>query len=397
MSWEAGGEHFRVIAPSLQGTVVRDLLNRYPFEAIPFVKHLVERQEGLFEEVLEDLAENPHLEAARLLESEYHRTDNKALRKRIKKLNHKRHSRGWPVCEPEDISSSRAVWSPPVPPQPVGALSISESPGSRMAWVIRNNVPKGMLVFCGLIYDQGGLMRFLLMDVTQGEAEKYRASLFDSEETLVAETDAGYCAHLIEEAYRQAPPRSPEEGNAFKKYRPFLRELIPSGPPPHPICELSANTDDVDAGPPTQEETATLLEHRLLAFWQIEPSWLRPYLEQYEEMLGSRIIVHPLQKKERIDGFFRETARAILSDPVRRDLWLRRVEDAAWVLHQTGAQKEAKLLGRIGRYLKDQQHGDGDIPFFAEMVRKTLEGEFKEKKTEEREQPSLIVKPHRQT
>jgi hypothetical protein len=240
-----------------------------------------------------------------------------------------------------------------------------------------------------------GLIKFFLLDMSSREAEKYRESLYENKELMVVETDPGYCAWLIDDAYKKRPPQDTQEVEIYKGYRTLLREVIGAEEPVAPVCRVfpSQEGETVD-GDPLGESTG-LLKHPLLKNWQIDPAGLLPQVEKLQEIEESRIIVHPMQKKERIESFHQEVTREILSDPEYRNLWKRRIEDAAWVLYQQGQGSESKRMVEVSRYLADPMRDGSAIGLFVELVKKTMEDLLNRKKTEEKEKPSLIIKPPR--
>ena len=220
----------------LQGAVAVELLERDPDRAIPFLERALEEKEPLWEEVLVPLAETPHKGAAALIRNGYRRTDDKPLRKKMKKLNHKRRARGMPTFPLEGDEDRRVIWAPPTPVRPTGLLSITDSPDSRMVWVLRQNIRRGMLVFTGWLHDRQGMRNFLALELSRTEAEKYRESVLQNPDLPVVEADPGYCAYLLDEAYKRG---APVEGaaEAYRNVRMLLKELLPPGGevPSHPI------------------------------------------------------------------------------------------------------------------------------------------------------------------
>jgi hypothetical protein len=94
-----------------------------------------------------------------------------------------------------------------------------------------------------------------------------------------------------------------------------------------------------------------------------------------------------------MEALFREIAGEILSDPAYRTSWRRRLEDAGWVFHKKNLEGQARRLAQMSRYLEDPEKDASRISFFVELVRRGMEGRLQEKKTEEKQTPSLIVKP----
>jgi hypothetical protein len=292
----------------------------------------------------------------------------------------------------ESEETEDAVWKPPVPPEPMGLHSMPEPAGSRMVWLIRPNVRKGMLVFGGWVDERRGLMKFFVMDPSTRELEKYKSSLLDNPEFTVVESEPGHCAWQLEEAYRKGVPQDPEEAEAYKAVRPLLKEVVPSEEPRAPVYAAFPDEPEEPLADPLGE-SAQLLNERLLGGWVMDEERLQPHLDKLEEIERSRIIVHPMQKKERMEAFYRETAQEILSDPACRTSWKRRLEDAAWVFHKKGLEGQARRLAQISRYLEDREKDGSRIALFVELVRRGLEERLQARKTEEEKQPSLIVKP----
>jgi len=383
---------FRGLSPLFQGVVLRELLRRPPENVFRFLECVLAGQHDLWEEILEALEEAPHEEAGRLLQAGHGMAD-KALRKKIRRVHHRRNVRGLPVYPLEREETGGAVWRPPVPPRPEGLLSIPDPGGARMVWVIRPNVRKGMLVFGGWVDDQRGLMKFFVMDPSRKELEKYRASLLENPDFTVVDCDAGFCASLLDEAYQKGPLVDSEEAEAFKAIRPMLKEVVPAEKPAAPVYRVFSDEPEKAVVDDPLGESATLLNETLLSAWAIEPQRIQPHVERLEEISESRIIVHPMQKKERMDALFREIAGEILSDPAYRTSWRRRLEDAAWVFHKKNFEVQARRLAHMSRYLGDPEKDASRVSFFTELVRRGMEGKLEEKKTEEKQRPSLIVKP----
>jgi hypothetical protein len=250
-----------------------------------------------------------------------------------------------------------------------------------------------MLVFGGYVDDQRGLVKFFVMDPSRKESEAYKNSLLENPELPVVESDAGFCAWLLDEAYQKGKPVETEEAEAYKALRPMLKEVVPPDKPEAPVYAVFADASEEAVVEDPLGESARLLDEKLLSSWGFEAERIKPHLDKLEEISDSRIIVHPMQKKERIDTLFRETAREILSDPAYRTSWRRRLEDAAWVFYQKGLEGQARRLVHMSRYLEDPEKDSSRIAFFVELVRRGLEGTLEEKKTEEKQRPSLIVKP----
>ncbi len=380
------------LSPPFRGAVLRELVARPPERGFLLLERVLIGRDALWEEVLAGLEEAPHEGAGSLLRAGY-AVAGKPLRKKIRRVHHRRNVRGLPALPLDAEEEEEAVWKPPVPPRPEGLLSIPDPAGARTVWVIRPNVRKGMLVFGGWVEEQRGLLKFFVMDASRKELDRYKESLLESKEFTVVECDPGFCASILDDAYRRGAPLDPEEAEAFTAVRPVLKEVIPTERPAAPAYAVYPEAPEEAELRRSLEESAALLKEPMLAAWAIEPVRIQPYLEKLEAVSESRIILHPMQKKERMDALFREVAGDILSDADYRRSWLRRLEDAAWVFHKKGLQGQAGRLVHLCRYLGDTGRDASRVSFFVELVRTGMEGILQEKQTEEKGKPSLIIKP----
>jgi hypothetical protein len=231
------------------------------------------------------------------------------------------------------------------------------------------------------------------MDPSRKELDQYKTSLLENQEFTVVECDPGFCASLLDEAYQKGPPADSEEAEAFKAVRPLLKEVVPAEKPTAPVYTVFRDVLEEALAGDLLGESATLLNESLLSAWVIEPQRIQAHMEKLEEISTSRIIVHPMQKKERMDALFREIAGEILSDPAYRASWRGRLEDAGWVFHKKDLEGQARRLAQMSRYLEDPKRDASQLAFFVELVRRGMEGKLQEKKAEEKQTPSLIVKP----
>lgn len=392
--WEKEWSLFVALPERYQGPVLREILAGHPEAALAFLAFGLNRHQGAWKKALEPVAESPHADAARLLLLAFEKAEDRELRKRIRKLNHRRRARGLSACDFEEgWKPKRAVWSPPVPPKPLGLFSFPEPPDSRMVWVVRHRLPKGMMVFGGILHDRKGLVHFFLLELTSREAEAYRKVLLEERELTVVEMDPGYLASRMEDAARTGLPGEEQEALAFQRVRPLLREVIPSPVPEAPIYRVFDGPEQEGSSVDPLGQTGGLLQLPELRSWEVESDLLLPHLGKLEEIAESRIIVHPFQKRERTQACYRDITKELFSHPEYRALWRRRVEDLAWVFHCKGSLDESRRLCELGRCLRDPARDVSRAVFFARLVEKSLEALLRMKKDTQREQPSLILKP----
>jgi hypothetical protein len=136
-----------------------------------------------------------------------------------------------------------------------------------------------------------------------------------------------------------------------------------------------------------------LPDHPLLKNWRLDRARLEVHREKLEEIQNSRIILQPMQKRERTESFYREVAAEFFSSTEDRQRWKVRVEDTAWVLYQKGEVDLARRLAGIARDLGNREQEVSRIPFCTALVRNTMEEWIQQSRSAEQQTPSLIVKP----
>jgi len=388
-------EAFLGLPAGLQGAVAAELLERDPDRATAFLEGALAEREALWEAVLPPLALAPHPGAAALIREGYRRTQDRMLRKKMKKLNHQRRARGLPAVPLEGDEGRRGVWRPPTPVPPAGFMSVSGGGDERMVCVTRQNVPRGVLVCTAWLHDGLGMRNCLVLDLSRTEAEKYRESVLRNPDLPVVVSDPAYCAHLLETAYKRGAPQAEEEAEAYRRVRMWIKELMPPGEaaPAHPVHVLFPGGGEAAGAVDPLRQDAGLLDHPLLRNWRLDPVPLETHLEKLEEIANSRIILQPMQKRERTDAFYRQVAADAFSSPETRLRWRARADDAAWVLVQRGDEETARRLVRIARGLEEPGREIERQPFWLALVRRTMEAWMERRRAAARQSPSLIVKP----
>jgi len=385
---------FLQLPGALRAAVASELLDRDPGRAVAFLESALAEQESLWGDVLLPLTDSPEPAAAELIREGYRRTGDKTLRKKIKKLNHQRRARGLPTLSLEGEEPQRGIWSPPAPVPPAGFLAVMDDPDTRMVWVFRQNVPRGVLACTAWLHDRLGMRNVMVLELSRTESEKYRATVLQNPEFPVVEADPAYCAYLLDEAYKRGAPEVEGEAEAYRAVRMLFKELLPAAGavPPHPVERLFVSGEGGAAADPLERD-AGLLDHALLKNWRLEPMGMEGHLERLEEIVNSRIILQPMQKRERTESFYRQVAAEVFSSPETRERWKARARDTAWVLYQKGDEEGARRLAAIGQSLEHPEREIGRHPFWLALVRKTMEAWMQRHRAAARETPSLIVKP----
>jgi len=361
-----------------------------PGGAAPLLEACFGSDDQWDEDLVDLAAEEAAPEAAERLIRWLERTQSKHVKKHIKKTLHSLRSKGIQVPSIDGLTDRRPVWRPPPAPESYGFMSLVDSRGGRAVWLFSPRRPRGYILVYAMTHEKQGLIGLDAVEFTSRQVREYRQEIEQKANLWAVETDPAYCAFLIKEAYERTPEA---EGTLIETYRavePLVENLLPSSPPASPVhAVLSAE----ETGEDSLGETKTLLEHALFTGWRLDDDLVAPFASELEEIQESRIIVSPLQKKERIDSFYRQATSQLFSAESVRSLWRRRLEENAWVLYQKGLRREANLAVRVARLLSEETGDAARSAFLKELVRKSIDEYLEARKEQEASQPSLIVKP----
>jgi hypothetical protein len=380
----------KAINPVLRYGVLQELIHQFPKQSVPFLT-ICFGEDPKWDQDLVDLLEGEAKEwvpdfLIRWLE----KTTDKNLAKRIKKILHTLRTQGIPVPAIDKAKEGPPVWIPPVPPKAEGFVSSPDSTGTRIVWLIRHRHPKGFYLFSALVNEHKGLMDFVPVELSSKQGRAYKDEIPKKKDVWVVEADPRYCAFLIDEAYQKTPVKEGPILEAYVLVKALIQEMRPKDTP----CPLIYTVLEVgESGEDPLGETRRLLDHPLLAGWRLEGEKFQPFSSKLQDIENSKIIVHPLQKKDRVESLYTQSAREIFSDEGYRKVWKRRLEETAWIFYKKGYEQEAHLAVRVASLLSNTAEDPSKSPFLMELIRRSIDQSLEEKKRHDTMQPSLIVKP----
>jgi len=371
------------------------LLNQLAIEkkdkSLDVIGHLIGKGDDLDLVIANSLAILPEPRSAEILQKMFRQSPNKEVAKAIKKALHRLKTQGISVGELEPTTDIEPVWKPPPTPQPEAYLSSIDHLGVRVVWLVQPSPGKGLNTFQAVLSETRGIIEFDALEATR----KWLRELLErakENRMLVVAGDYSYAQFLIEEGYQknQAQKRNPPP--SYLDWRSTIGITLST--PPQPLIYQLLNVEKIKADPDLLTHSADL--HQLSEFkpWVLPHEKAEKYTARGKEATESKILLTPLQQKERLDTIFREAVEELFREE-ERALYKRRLEETAFLLHKTQREEEAKkalaaALGLSPDGLSSHQH-----PFVETLVKKSIDlpaiSEKEEK--DEQEEPSLIVKP----
>ncbi|MDE0028461.1 MAG: hypothetical protein OXU42_03535 [Deltaproteobacteria bacterium] len=358
-------------------TVVETLVQR--FDAEPAVSLAVAN-------VLGRIRDAASVEALKGLEP---RAGHKEVRREIRRSLFKLAQAGLGAAEPEGSREEAAGTTFSLAPEIEGYLSSVTGAGSRMVILARPQLG-GLMVLQAAVNDRRGLERLGGTVIRRKELRQMMEEMKAQVGVSVTPVPWEYADWLVHDAYQKVKD-TPGEGVADY---PVLRSRLATAKPAeraHPVFD-AMNAEGIEATS-LSEVSDKLLEEPELRTWFVEKELMEPYLQRLDETEQSRIVLNPMQKEERFRGVLREAVQGLFLGDETAPVFEARLEDAAYHLHASGREDQARQVLRIALAIRDRDLGSLGVPLLETLVMRSV-GLYKEQeKQEAAEEPSLIVKP----
>jgi hypothetical protein len=359
--------------------------------------------EEIFQSLFPHLEEDPHRigrlaelmvaipdrKVGRVLQRMFGGTQDKKVRKIIKRALYRLKSKGVPV---EEISPERE--SPILRPfqgdPKEGFASGIDFLGSRLLWLVIPHPGRGLTVLHGIVSDRKGIVDFSRDEMTRKVFKSFFEEVQGKNPFPFVDMEPSYVAFLFIQAYlltldrKENPPQDylhakNEIENIKKDYaRPFIYSTLL-------VNEIEGDDELLRNG-------GDLLKADLFSSWRIEEEEIRPYADEVWEAEQSKIVLNPAQKEVRFQGIYQKALTELFSGE-RKFLYQRRLEEMAYVLFKLGRREEAIISLSIAKDLEKPLNPIQPDPFLFQLVIKSIFGLLAEAYEKKSKEVSLIVKP----
>lgn len=340
-------------------------------------------------QVVEELAKIAHFQVARTLQRLLLIPGEKKVRKIIKKSLYRLKSRGIPV---EEISPEKEspVFRPLQAEPPRGFGGPFDFLGQRFLMLIVPHTGRGLTVMQGIVSDTEGLV-----DFSGGEMPRKRFKMFFEEVQKgspfpLAEMEPAYVGFLFAHAHQltlEKGKKPPQDYLHLRSEVDGVKKEYES-----PLIYSHIREDEIEGNDLILRRGGDLLKTDVFTTWKIREEEIRPYADEIWEAEESKLVLNQPQKEAR----FQEIYQRALSDlfpEERRYLYMRRMEEMAYILLKWRREEEARIALTVALDLKKPAHLLQPNPFLFQLVVRsifTLLSEAYEKKTKEF---SLIARP----
>lgn len=287
---------------------------------------------------------------------------DKALAKRARKALHVLRTRG--VAAPKPEKREFRPHGPFAPAEELSLASMIDGRGERIVWLVRG-ADKGLDIFEAQLSDTRGILGFTTANAPRKDWRAHAARVVADERMAVARVSERHARQLIEDGYRRtlAAGRVPPEEFARARlgmghYEPEERHPALDAAPPYDVAEVRG-------------KLATLHALPELRTW-IPPEESLPALDlEVGNILTSKLIVDPAQRKEQLAAAVEKVATAALT-PEYRALLAARLYETALLLAARDKRDEARLATTAAALTLDERVAALDNPFVIRLFDKVV-------------------------
>lgn len=356
-----------------------------PATLMPLAGRAVELDRAIVER-LGRVTDEVHAVALRDLAAAAERRGWKAAAKDARRALYRFSQRGvvTPPASVESAPASRWTTSPLE-----GWVSGIDGRGDRLVWIARSQPSGGLLVLTAILNEPAGLRDVTLAELPRKSLRRMHDDLRDRHHVRMATADGAYCDALVAQGYERA--RAAGVAEAVGEY-PTLRARMTSHEPASLEPPLIARVaPEALADTAAAAHGAKLLDEIEFITWTLERQVLAPYLAEIAAARESPLVLSRPQQEERVQAALAHARRELFGGE-RAVVYRRRLEEMAYVLHTSGRPDLALAAAATATSLA---HGDEAIPFFAELLRRSVAALVAEDEAKARAdaEGSVLVRP----
>jgi hypothetical protein len=357
-------------------------------EIFHYLRPVLEQDPEASKRLAELMVTIPGQIAGRLLHRMFEVTQDKKVRKIIKRSLYRLRSKGIAV---EEILSDKekSVLRPLQAERKEGFASGIDSLGQRLLWLILPHPGRGLTVMHGIVSDQDGIVDFSRDEMTRKGFRSFFEEVQEKNPFPFVDMEPSYVAFLFTQVYQL----NLKKGNSSQDYlrakseiedvkKDYAKALIYS--------HLQA--DDIAGDDRMLKKGAELLKADAYSSWRIEEEQIRPYAEDVWEAEESKIVLNQAQKEARFQTIYLKALTDLFPEE-KKSLYRRRLEEMAYVLLKLGKNEEAKISLSMAMDLEKPLNPIQPNPFLFQLVIKSIFGLLAEAYEKKSKEVSLIAKP----
>jgi len=383
-------QKFNSLPANIKRAITKQVIQEYP-SALPWILKIIQQGTELDSEMINLLATKaPSLEVGELLINWLEKTEDKDIRRIIKRYLFQMKNRGLNIVIPqtEDIEPVKLSFSDTLPAN--AYITGIDYLGERLLFISKSVLRWGTIFLQITLSDQEGIKNFSAFDLSRKEAKNFLKNIRKKLMIPVVEIPSDYSYFLIDEAYQINLKKGIPLPEQFIHFKLEIDELKGSITQPIIYSCFSPDFFDENNLSHLRKNYHSLFAEEDFKGWFLEPRLLTDFLEKINEVETSPLILSPYQVEQRYQTIFTEAARKIF-DQEWRKIYQRRLEETAYILFCLQKEELAKLTLAAGYDLREEGVISENHNFIRELVKRSLL--FYKEANENSVDDSLIITP----
>jgi len=240
--------------------------------------------------------------------------------------------------------------------------------GSRGVFILLPQLPKGVDLGLGVINDEKGMIQFVFGRYSKKRAREVKEVFFERL-THMVETSLAHVATALETAYAHQKESLGDEAKDYLQLRPWILDNV-TLLDRSPIYDLIP-LDSVSEKILTDSQIHKLLDHRLMESWIIEPSELKPMVDEISQVKESPILVSEAQQTNRVREI-KEKAIGDFYPGEKRSVLKNRLEEMAYLFFKLNEEEYARICLTAAFSLEQKDSLLAVNPFLKAILARSL-------------------------
>ena len=352
------------------------------------LRPVVEKDPEASKRLAELMVAIPGQITGRLLHRMFEVTQDKRVRKIIKRSLYRLRSKG--IVVEEILSDKEEPVLRPLQAEPKeGFASGIDSLGQRLLWLILPHPGRGLTVMHGIVSDQDGIVDFSRDEMTRKGFRSFFEEVQEKNPFPFVDMEPSYVAFLFTQVYQL----NLKKGNSSQDYLRAKSEIEDVKKDyAKPLIYSHLQADEIAGDDRMLQKGADLQKADVYSSWRIEEEQIRPYADEVWEAEESKIVLNQAQKEARFQTIYLKALTDLFTEE-KKSLYRRRLEEMAYVLLKLGKDEEARISLSVAMDLEKPLNPIQPNPFLFQLVIKSIFALLAEAYEKKSKEVSLIAKP----
>ena len=358
-------------------------------EIFQSILHLFGKGAESDSQLVELIADIPHVKIANVLQRMLRVSPEKKVRKIIKRSLYRLRSKGIAVEEvlPEKKSS---ILRPLQMESPKGFGGGFDFLGQRFLLLVIPHTGRGWTAMQGVISDTEGMIEFSGEEMARKRFRGFFEEVREKSPFPLVEIEPSYVAFLFSQAYQLTL----EKKNTLPQDYPSLKNEIEGVKKDYerPLIYSLLQADEIAGDDRILQKGGELFKADVISSWRIKEDQIQSYADEVWEAEESKIVLNQTQKEARFQGIYQKALTELFGSE-KRSLYQRRLEEMAYIFFKLGKGEEARISVAVAIDLEKPVNPIQPNPFLFQLVVRSIFTLLKESYEQKSREPSLIVKP----